>query len=115
MTTSSLRLSTILASGERKQTLEHMAYAYAREMTWPKLGRRWVELMTRPAAADTTRPRPREAKTGVDRHGLPPTPASIAAIVPTTKTVGTEIPEDDRSSPGRPPDMMPSLMTHGRP
>ena len=109
-------VNSILASGERKQTLEHMAYAYAREMTWPKLGRRWVELMSRPAAADTTRPRPREAKTGADRHaGSPPTTASIAAMVPTTKTVGTEILEDDRFSPSMPPDMTPSLMTHGRP
>src|SRR5713101_5132349 len=90
--------------------------AYAREMTWPKLGRRWVELMSRPAAADTTRPRPREAKTGADRHaGSPPTTASIAAMVPTTKSVGTEILEDERFSPSMPPDMMPSLMTHGRP
>jgi glycosyltransferase involved in cell wall biosynthesis len=109
-------VNSILASGERKQTLEHMAYAYAREMTWPKLGRRWVELMSRPAGADTKRPRLRKARTGTERHaGSPPAPASIGAMVPTRETVGTEIPEDERSSLSRPPDMMPSLMTHGRP
>ncbi len=109
-------VNSILASGERKQTLEHMAYAYAREMTWPKLGRRWLELMSRPAAADTTRPRPREARTGTERHaGSPRALAAIAAIVPTTETVATEIPEDERSSPSRLPDMMPGVMIHGRP
>jgi glycosyltransferase involved in cell wall biosynthesis len=109
-------VNSILASGERKQTLEHMAYAYAREMTWPKLGRRWLEVMSRPAAADIKRPRLREARRGTERHaGSPPAPPSIAAMVPTTETVGTEIPEDERSSPSRPPDMMPSVMTHGRP
>src|SRR6266852_1436024 len=109
-------VNSILASSERKQTLEHMAYAYAREMTWPKLGRRWVELMSRQAATDTTRPRPREARTGTERHaGSPPALAAIAAIVPTTETVATEIPEDERSSPSRLPDMMPGVMIHGRP
>jgi hypothetical protein len=93
-----------------------MAYAYAREMTWPKLGRRWVELMGRPAAADTTKPRLREARTGTERHaGSPPAAASIATVMPTTETVMTEIPEDERSSPSSPPDMIPSVMTHGRP
>jgi hypothetical protein len=93
-----------------------MAYAYAREMTWPKLGRRWLEVMSRPAAADIKRPRLREARRGTERHaGSPPAPPSIAAMVPTTETVGTEIREDARSSPSRPPDMMPSVMTHGRP
>jgi glycosyltransferase involved in cell wall biosynthesis len=65
-------VNSILASDERKRTLEHMAYAYAREMTWPKLGRRWVELMSRSAAADTTRPRPGEARTGAERHAGSP-------------------------------------------
>jgi hypothetical protein len=107
-------VNSILASGERKQTLERMAYAYAREMTWPKLGRRWVELMSRAAAADTTRPRPREARTGSERHaGSPAAPASIAAVVPTMEAVATDIPEDKRSSPGMPPDVMPRVMTHG--
>src|ERR1700674_890621 len=109
-------VNSILTSGERKQTLERMAYSYAREMTWPKLGRRWVELMRRAAATDTTRPRPREARTGAERHsGSPASPASIAAIVPTMEAVATEVPEDKRSSPGMPPDIMPSLMTHGKP
>jgi glycosyltransferase involved in cell wall biosynthesis len=65
-------VNSILASGERKQTLEHMSYAYAREMTWPKLSRRWVELMSRAAAADTTRPLPRDARTGAGRHAGSP-------------------------------------------
>jgi hypothetical protein len=109
-------VNSILASDERKQTLEHMAYAYAKEMTWPKLGRRWVELMSRSATADTTRPRPPGARTGALPHaGSPPAPASIATMVPTTEAVVTEIPEDNRSSPGMPPDMMPSLVTHGKP
>jgi hypothetical protein len=109
-------VNSILASGERKQTLEHMAYAYAREMTWPKLGRRWLELMSRPAAADITRPRPREVRTRAEwQAGSPPAPASMAATVPTTETVVDEIPEEERSSPGMPPDMMPSVMIHGRP
>ena len=109
-------VNSILASGERKQTLEHMAYAYAREMTWPKLGRRWVELMSRPAGADITRPPLREARTGTRRHaGSPPVPASIGAMVPTKETVVTEIPENERSSPSSsPPDTMPSVVTHGR-
>src|SRR5487761_1029672 len=80
-------VNSILANGERKQTLEHMAYAYAREMTWPKLGRRWVELMSRAAAADTTRPRARDARTAERHAGSPAAPASIAATVPTTEAV----------------------------
>src|SRR5260370_20436406 len=109
-------VNSILASGERKQTLEHMAYAYAREMTWPKLGRRWVELMGRPAPADTPRPPLRDARTGAERHaGSPPAPPSIAAMVPTTETVVTEIPEHEMSYPSRPPPMNPSLMTQGMP
>ena len=108
-------VNSILASGERKQTLERMAYSYAREMTWPKLGRRWVELMSRAAAADTTRHRAREARTGAERHaGSPPAPP-IAAVVPTMEAVVTEIREDKKSSPGMPPDMTPSVMTHGKP
>ena len=109
-------VNSILASGERKQTLEHMAYAYAREMTWPKLGRRWVELMNRAAAADITRPRPRGVGTGSEGHaGSPPVPASIATMVPTTEAVVTKTPKDERSSPSRPPDMMPRVMTNGGP
>src|SRR2546425_5771231 len=109
-------VNSILGSGERKQTLEHMSYAYAREMTWPKLGRRWLELMSRPAAADITRPRPREVRTRTERQaGSPPASASIAAMGPTTERVVDEIPENERSSPGMAPDMMPSVMIHGRP
>src|SRR5260370_28720183 len=86
-------VNSILASGERKQTLEHMAYAYAREMTWPKLSRRWVELMSVPAAPGTTRPRLREATTGTQRHaGSPPAPASLRAVVPPTETAITVTP-----------------------
>src|SRR5260370_19753645 len=109
-------VNSILASGERKQTLEHMAYAYAREMTWPKLGRRCDQLISGPAAAATTRPRLREATTGTQRHaGSPPAPASLRAVVPPTETVVTEIPENEMSSPSRPPPMNPSLMTQGMP
>jgi len=36
-------------------------------------------------------------------------------MVPTTETVVNEIPEDERSSPGVLPDMMPGVMIHGRP
>jgi predicted GH43/DUF377 family glycosyl hydrolase/glycosyltransferase involved in cell wall biosynthesis len=38
-------VNSILADPSRKGTLEHMAYAYAKDMTWPKLGRTWVDLM----------------------------------------------------------------------
>src|SRR6266849_7468467 len=39
-------VNSILADPSRKGTLEHMAYAYAKDMTWPKLGRTWVDLMS---------------------------------------------------------------------
>ena len=93
-----------------------MAYAYAREMTWPKLGRRWVELMSHSAAADSMKHGPPEAVTGAERHAFsPPASAFDRGHGATTKAVVTEIPEDERSSPGMTPDMMPSLMTHGKP
>lgn len=46
----------LLSSLEHKQSLERMAYDYARDMTWPRAGERWVRLMrglndSRPALA----------------------------------------------------------------
>jgi len=38
-------VNNLLDHPQRKQSLEHMAYAYARDMTWPRAGERWVELM----------------------------------------------------------------------
>jgi predicted GH43/DUF377 family glycosyl hydrolase/glycosyltransferase involved in cell wall biosynthesis len=51
-------VNSILDRPARKQTLEHMAYAYARDMAWPRAGERWVELMRRlaaPGAAESRR------------------------------------------------------------
>ncbi len=38
-------VTALLDSPKHKQSLEHMAYAYARDMTWPRAGERWVALM----------------------------------------------------------------------
>jgi beta-1,2-mannobiose phosphorylase / 1,2-beta-oligomannan phosphorylase len=43
-------VNSILDRPARKETLEHMAYAYARDLAWPRAGERWVELMRRLAA-----------------------------------------------------------------
>lgn len=49
-------VSAILGDPVRKQLLEHRAYEYGREAAWPRVGRRFVDLMAELAGAgpDTT-------------------------------------------------------------
>ena len=54
-------VNRLLANPSHKQSLEHMAYAYARDMTWPRAGERWVDLMRGLAAAELHRAIPRPA------------------------------------------------------
>jgi glycosyltransferase involved in cell wall biosynthesis len=48
-------VNSVLDDSDRKRSLERRAYAYARDMAWPRAGERWLQLMrdvlARPAAA----------------------------------------------------------------
>jgi predicted GH43/DUF377 family glycosyl hydrolase/glycosyltransferase involved in cell wall biosynthesis len=49
-------VNAVLSNPKQKQRLEHMAYAYARHMTWPRAGERWVRLMRRLGTAPARAP-----------------------------------------------------------
>ena len=54
-------VNLVLDHPERKQSLERASYAYAKDMTWPKAGERWAELMREGIAgarAANAQPRP---------------------------------------------------------
>ncbi len=46
-------VNSLLSNPTHKQSLEHMAYAYARDMTWPRAGEHWSQLMRRLTATPT--------------------------------------------------------------
>ena len=48
-------VNDLLGNPRHKQSLESMTYAYARGMTWPRAGERWVDLMRGLAAAGIDR------------------------------------------------------------
>ena len=47
-------LNSLLDDPERKQALERAAYAYAKDMAWPKAGARWADLMLEVVARSKT-------------------------------------------------------------
>lgn len=53
---------SLLDHPEQKQALEAAAYAYAKDMAWPRAGERWAELMHKLVAA------PRQARTPSAQH-----------------------------------------------
>ena len=61
--TSSTAINSILDDHEMKSRLEHNAYAYANEFTWPKTGARFIEVM-RDVEASTPAKRQTQARPG---------------------------------------------------
>jgi len=47
-------VNSLLDDPERKKSLERAAYAYARDMAWPKSGARWADLMVEVVARSKT-------------------------------------------------------------
>jgi predicted GH43/DUF377 family glycosyl hydrolase/glycosyltransferase involved in cell wall biosynthesis len=51
-------VNSVLDHPAEKETLEHRAYAYAKDMAWPRAGARWLELMRGLVTRGVTRSRP---------------------------------------------------------
>ena len=49
-------INSVLDHPDRKQALEHNAYAYAKDMSWPKAGEHWLALMRLILAGSLARP-----------------------------------------------------------
>lgn len=61
-------VNLLLRNPKHKQSLEHMAYAYSRDMTWPRAGERWVELMRALAAGGARRRSTRAVGSGASSN-----------------------------------------------
>ena len=84
-------VTSILADRPLKQRLERDAYAYAKDMTWPKIGQRWVEVMNAIADDDKVKAKrspPIEKQLGVRLSANPiVTRTSVAPSRPELEVV----------------------------